>query len=350
MLSECAGFLLPRLSELWSCSVFRREKMRKIDLESYQNDDLENTPAERIDRKKRRLTEHEKRFRLQSELIDLAGKVPDEIQPPFRPSFQPSRQERAWLLGYLEQFYTDEVISDILGKVRGGKEATVYCCAAHPSTGVELIAAKVYRPVMFRSLRNDAVYRQGRELVNEEGKASHHRREALAVRKNTRFGQELRHLSWQESEFQTLQVLYDAGVNVPRPIAASSNVILMEYFGEEGAPAPALNQVRLERSEAEAIFARLVSDLRTMLACQRVHADLSAYNVLYWEGAFRIIDFPQAVDPQRNPSAAALFARDVERICQYFARYQLDLDPRALASDLWSGFQMAGVDEHIEDA
>ena len=75
----------------------------------------------------------------------------------------PARQERAWLLGYLEEFYKNQIITDILGKVRGGKEATVYCCAAHPSTGFELIAAKVYRPAMFRNLRNDAAYRQGRE-------------------------------------------------------------------------------------------------------------------------------------------------------------------------------------------
>jgi RIO kinase 1 len=313
--------------------------MRKIDIESYADDDADGTPVKNIDRKKRRLTQREKRVRLQSDLIEHAAKVPGELEQSFRPSFQPSRQERAWLLGYLESFYNDEIITDILGKVKGGKEATVYCCAAHPSTGLELIAAKVYRPAMFRSLRNDALYREGRQAVNEEGKATHGRREALAARKNTRFGQELRHTAWLEAEFQTMQLLYAAGANVPRPVAANDNVILMEYLGTQQSPAPTLNQVHLERSEAQAIFERLVRDLRIMLRCQRVHADLSAYNVLYWDGAFRIIDFPQAVDPDRNPAAASLFARDVERLCQYFARCGLTVDPRALASDLWSDFK-----------
>jgi RIO kinase 1 len=242
-------------------------------------------------------------------------------------------------MGYLEEFYQSQVITDILAKVKGGKEATVYCCAAHPSTGLELIAAKVYRPAMFRSLRNDSVYRQGREVVNEVGKPVHTRREALAVQKNTRFGQELRHVSWLEAEFQTMQLLYESGADVPRPLAHNNDVILMEYLGAEKSPAPTLNQVRLTRVEARNMFEGLVRDLEIMLACQRVHADLSAYNILYWEGQFKLIDFPQAVDPRRNPEAVTFFGRDVERLCQYFARYHLTQDPHALASDLWSRFQ-----------
>jgi RIO kinase 1 len=314
--------------------------MTKIDPDVYLEEYSEETPAKRIDRKKPRLTEREKRIRLQAAQAEIAGKLPVDLGQAFQPTFQPSRHERSWLLGYLEGFYTDQVITDILGKVKGGKEATVYCCAAHPSTGLELIAAKVYRPKIFRNLRNDALYRQGREGINEEGKAIHRRREALAVRKNTRFGQELRHLSWLESEFQTLQLLYDAGASVPRPIAANENVILMEYIGGEGDPAPALHQVTLDRRTARDLFDRLVADLRIMLACRRIHADLSAYNVLYWDGQARIIDFPQAVDPLRNPAAAALFTRDVERLCQYFARYRLGIDPHALVTDLWSGFEL----------
>ncbi len=54
-----------------------------------------------------------------------------------------------------------------------------------------------------------------------------------------------------------------------------------------------------------------------MLANNVVHGDLSAYNILYWQGDIRIIDFPQAVNPYKNPNAYRIFERDVERICQY---------------------------------
>ncbi|MDD5370328.1 MAG: hypothetical protein PHQ40_14690 [Anaerolineaceae bacterium] len=316
--------------------------MGKIELDDYLSKDFDAARGERIDRKKRRLTQREKRMRVQSERIEIGEKIPADLQPDFRPSFAPGRQERTWLLGYLEEFYNNQIITDVLGRARGGKEATVYCCAAHPNTGLGLIAAKVYRPAMFRSLRNDAVYRQGREVVDRSGKAVRSRRETLAVLKNTRYGQELRHASWLEAEFETMQVLYDAGANVPRPLSHNSDVILMEYVGTEKTPAPTLNQMHLERSEALALFEELVRNLEIMLSCQRVHADLSAYNVLYWEGQFMIIDFPQAVDPRRNPEARTLFARDVERLCQYFTRYRVICDAASLASDLWSRFQAPG--------
>jgi len=317
--------------------------MPRIDIDSFLGEDFDASPGKRLDRKKRRLSEREKRIRLQSELIEIAGKIPVDIHQAFSPSFLPAGHERTWLLSYLEEFYNNQIITDIVGKVRGGKEATIYCCSAHPSTGLDLIAAKVYRPAMFRSLRNDTQYRQGRDIVNEAGKTVHSRREALAARKNTRYGQELRHVSWLEAEFQTMQLLYEARADVPRPLTHSSNVILMEYIGAEKSPAPTLNQVHLEQSEARIHFERLVRNLEIMLACQRVHADFSAYNILYWEGELKIIDFPQAVNPRRNPDAPALFARDVERLCQYFARYHVACNPHALASDLWSRAQILGA-------
>lgn len=104
-------------------------------------------------------------------------------------------------------------------------------------------------------------------------------------------------------------------------------------------PAPVLQRVRLGRAEARDVFERLVRDVGLMLACDRVHADLSAFNVLYWKGEVKIIDLPQAVDARFNPSALALLVRDMERLCGYFARYGLELDGAALALDLWQRFE-----------
>jgi RIO kinase 1 len=149
--------------------------------------------------------------------------------------------------------------------------------------------------------------------------------------------------SWIEYEYQTLIRLYAAGADVPKPVAQSGNAILMGYIGEAGNPAPTLNNVSLRREEAVPLFERLIGNVRLMLEHDLIHADLSAYNVLYWEGSVTIIDFPQAVDPRRNPDASALFIRDVERVCQYFARYQLAPNPHSLASDLWSQYQRANA-------
>ena len=57
-------------------------------------------------------------------------------------------------------------------------------------------------------------------------------------------------------------------------------------------------------------------NVELMLAYDRVHGDLSAYNVLYRDGEVRIIDFPQAVDPRFNSNALYLLERDIEHLCR----------------------------------
>jgi RIO kinase 1 len=138
-------------------------------------------------------------------------------------------------------------------------------------------------------------------------------------------------------------MLYTAGADVPKPLAHGSNVILMEFIGEQAMPAPTLQQVSLTSSEARVVFNRLVENLSIFLACHRVHADLSAYNILIGSEGFKIIDFPQAVDPRRNPDAKELFSRDVERLCQYFNRYGFSLQPLKIASGLWEKYQFTNA-------
>ncbi len=270
------------------------------------------------------------------EMAQHGGLDPLAAQAIFQPTFSSSYHEREWILNSLGPFYDNHVITDVLRQVRGGKEATVYCCAAHPDTGLELIAAKVYRPRMFRNLRNDSRYLQGRPILDKEGKVDRTSRVDRAVRKRTEFGKAVLHATWMEHEFQILQRLYEAGADVPRPLTSGHDAILMEYVGALGTPAPTLNHVRLPPGEAPALFERLLDNVERMLACSVIHGDFSAFNVLYWQGQVRIIDFPQAVAPWINSEAFDILQRDVERLCQHFARYRVASDPRRLAGDLWA--------------
>ncbi|GAP12333.1 serine/threonine protein kinase [Longilinea arvoryzae] len=275
-----------------------------------------------------------------NELIDRGGGglvAPDEV---FRPSFQSSFHEREWILDYLGAFYDVGLISDVIAKVKGGKEANVYCCTSHGPRGDELVAAKLYRPRMFRNLRNDARYRAGRVVLDEYGKEVHDPKSLIAVKNGTNFGKGLSHFSWLMHEYQTLEILFKAGLDVPRPLACGDNTILMEYLGEATAPAPTLNEVTLDRREAQRVFDRLMDNVARMLKLRRIHGDLSAYNVLYWEGEFRIIDFPQAVDPFTNRDGFDIFRRDVTRLCQYFTRYGMRSDPQQLAAELWESSKL----------
>ncbi|HKI53774.1 MAG TPA: RIO1 family regulatory kinase/ATPase, partial [Anaerolineales bacterium] len=68
----------------------------------------------------------------------------------------------------------------------------------------------------------------------------------------------------------------------------------------------------------------------------RIHGDLSAYNILYWDGDVTLIDFPQVVSPEANPSAWMIFLRDVTRVCQYFESQGVKTNARKLAVELWT--------------
>ena len=87
----------------------------------------------------------------------------------------------------------------------------------------------------------------------------------------------------------------------------------------------------------------LLRAIERMLYGNVIHGDLSAYNVLVWEGRATIIDLPQAVDPRKNRHAPALLERDVQRICDHFARFGVGSSPERLAGDLWTSWQFADL-------
>ena len=75
-----------------------------------------------------------------------------------------------------------------------------------------------------------------------------------------------------------------------------------------------------------------------MLEHHYVHGDLSAYNILYWEGDITIIDFPQMVDARKNGNAFSLLQRDVKRVCEYYVQNGATADPAELTLDLWEKY------------
>jgi len=267
-----------------------------------------------------------------TELAEPAG-----LEAGFVPTYQPARYEAEWLLSSLRTFYDEHLISDVLAQVKGGKEASVYRCAAHPTTGVALLAAKVYRPRMFRNLRNDKVYREGRTILTADGrpvKKTDHRI-MRAIGKKTAFGAQVQHTSWVMHEFTTMRRLYQAGAAVPPVVGAGENAILMGYYGDERRAAPTLNEVGLARKEAAPLFQEALRNIELLLEHGLIHGDLSAYNILYWQGRIILIDFPQVVDVQTNSNAAAILQRDVTRVCEYFTRQGVTCDPAAIAGELW---------------
>jgi len=269
---------------------------------------------------------------LHDQALDSIG-----TKPEFDPTMLAGLRDRDWVLSSLQHFYDQDLIADVLYVAKSGKEATVYCCAADESTGLEYLAAKVYRPRMFRSLSNDALYRHGRERRDKEGRVLRGKPERGSL-KQTERGRAAQVSSWIAYEFETQRLLYQAGADVPRPLAQIGNAVLMEYVGDGEQVAPRLSEVDLDPEQAQPLFDGLMRNVELALACDRIHGDLSAFNVLYWQGAATVIDFAQAVDPRHNHELYALLERDIDRLYRYFARYGAVADPGALAADLWTRY------------
>lgn len=299
--------------------------------------------ADRQARRQRRHQPKKSQREIVSELADLSELI-SERYDLFEMSYKPARFEEGWLHGSLRPFYDQQLILDVVAKLKGGKEASVYRCVGHPTTGHEWLAAKVYRPRKLRNLRNDKQYRQGRAVLTADGRAvkRNDHRMMRALGKKSDFGAQVAHTSWLMHEFTTLQRLHAAGAAVPEPIAAAENAILMGYRGSAQRAAPTLHEIDLPEGEAAALFQVVLDNVERLLQEGLIHGDLSAYNILYWEGEITLIDFPQITYIKSNPDAHAILARDLVRVCDYFARQGVPCDPEPLLAGLWERY---GVEE-----
>ena len=259
----------------------------------------------------------------------------DDSRQSFEFTYRASRHELGWLLTSLGGFYERGWISDILRMVKGGKEASVYQCACGQAVQAPFLAAKVFRPRQFRNLKKDHLYRLDREVLDEVGNRIVDLGMLKAQRKRSVYGEQIRHQSWLAHEFQALKTLHAAGADVPQPYEMGENAILMGFIGDELLAAPTLNTVRLKRGEAKPLFERILHNVALMLDNDIVHADFSAYNILYWQGEITLIDFPQVISPRRHRSGYQIFSRDMTRLCEYFNHQGLRTDPARLAADLW---------------
>ena len=265
---------------------------------------------------------------------------PKPIPPEFAATLQVTDAERAWIREHLAGFRENDLIIDVVQRIKAGKEATVYACSAHPSTGKSFLAAKVYRQRSLRSSRNTGQYQQGRALLDDDGNAAktHSRRPDRAVTQKSARGKAAEQTSWLMHEFTLLQSLHAQGADVPQPIEHAEQALLMEFIGDGAHAAPTLNDVEIEPADAQRLFDRLIVNVELLLGLGWAHGDLSPYNILYQNGRLVLIDFPQVTDCRNNPRARAIFERDIERVVAYFRRFGHDVDPRQLASELWNRY------------
>jgi len=246
----------------------------------------------------------------------------------------------------------DDHVDIDLGNLKTGKEAEVFVIERRATTPAGtarscLLAHKRYRPravthkgeleaLGFQraaNFVNDAAYRDGRNFANS--------RDRRAAATKTRYGRTLLNKGWAGRELEAMRSAWEAGANVPYPVGEMSDGLLMQYVGDSGGAAPRLAQARLTRAQLERAHALVSEQLQLLLDAGIVHADFSAYNLLWWQDAVWLIDFPQAVDVGTNLGALELLQRDVENISRFFDRHGVGGGADELYGQLISRWQGA---------
>src|SRR5512137_1501731 len=164
----------------------------------------------------------------------------------------------------LAPLLADGLIDEVVARLKSGKEADVWL-VRH---GAEVVAAKVYKARHARNFKNNAAYKEGRQVRSS--------RTQRAIDRGSRFGQEAAEDAWKAKESDALHRLHAAGVRVPRPVLFYEGILLMEVVVDgHGRPAPRLVDAPLAREQAAGIYGDLRKQVVGMLACDLIHGDLS---------------------------------------------------------------------------
>ena len=212
----------------------------------------------------------------------------------------------------------DEYEDTPLGALKSGKESEVHLLARTARGRTWLLAEKCF------IARDRRLFQNTYQYVGVWGEGN--TVESRAMRKNTRFGQKVRHRRWIANEWANLVHLYEAGVTVPPPVELTDDGYRMAFVGDDGIAAPRLEAIDLDRATAARVWDELLAELTRMLDAERVHGDLSPYNLLWWRERAVLIDFSQTVEIVVHPAARDLLVRDVTSLSRYFTRRGVPID------------------------
>lgn len=188
-----------------------------------------------------------------------------------------------------------DAFSYLNGVISSGKEARVYWGVTSDNRDV---AVKIY-------LVASSDYKRRMQYLIGDPRFSKIRRDSRGVAE-----------IWARKEFINLKQCTEAAVAVPKPIAFLGNVVVMEFIGIEGIPAPKLIDSEVQKSD----YTRILKAMELIYNnAELVHSDLSEYNVLKYDDNLKIIDFGSAVS-RRHPSAEEFLTRDISNINRFFER------------------------------
>ena len=200
----------------------------------------------------------------------------------------------------LASLMSQGIISTLDFPVKSGKESFVFRATPPPDYPAQYLAVKIY---MVET--SDFVHM--REYIAGDPR--------FEVRKNRR---KLVY-EWVKKEYRNLMLCEKMGILVPHPHAFKNNVLVMDFIGEDGNPAPTLREHGPFDPLEDCRF--LMGEVEKMHRNGFTHADLSEYNVLCGPNrTLYLIDLAQGV-LKSHPRFEEWHRRDVQNVRRYFRRF-----------------------------
>jgi len=224
------------------------------------------------------------------------------------------KSDRATVEGVLDprtklillKLFAKNVFKELNGVISTGKEANVYHATSHLNNDK---AVKIFKTSILTFKDRD-------QYISGE-----HRFRRGYARKNPRKMVE----AWAEKEARNLARIAKGGVRCPQLYLLKGHVLVMEFIGKQGWPAPLLKDVDLCDSKYRQLYLDCVLILRKLYQdCKLVHADLSEFNLLYHCGEVVVIDVSQSVEHD-HPHSLDFLRKDCHNINEYFAKKKVSV-------------------------
>ena len=236
----------------------------------------------------------------QYDLEKSAGKVRDKSD---RATVEQVMDPRTRMI--LFKLLNRGIITEIDGCISTGKEANVYHCLGNEETGS--LAIKIFKTSIL-------VFKDRDRYVSGEFRF----RQGYGKKNPRKMVQ-----TWAEKEMRNLIRIHNAGIPSPRPQLLRSHVLVMEFLGQDGWPAPRLKDANISVSKARELYRQVLLNVRKMYHdCKLVHGDLSEYNMLYHQGEAFIIDVSQSVEHD-HPHALEFLRKDLCNVTEFFRKFEI---------------------------
>ncbi|KAL3274349.1 hypothetical protein HHI36_015747 [Cryptolaemus montrouzieri] len=125
---------------------------------------------------------------------------------------------------------------------------------------------------------------------------------------------------WAEKEMANLCRLKKAGIPCPQVVMLKEHVLIMSFIGKDRIPAKKLKEADMETADYIVAYDQVVNMMKTLFRdANLIHADLSEYNILWFNGQCYFIDVSQSVEPIHDNAFHFLF-RDCKNVTNFFER------------------------------